>query len=70
MLWTADDKLETLNLLGEISEERYSQIVRLKRIRNAIVHEERSVVLGEAKECNDLARNIVREIIRKKSFVE
>jgi hypothetical protein len=70
MLWSADDKLETLNLLGQISNDRYSQIARLKSNRNKVVHEERKIVSNEAKECNELGIKIVQEIIRVKCFIE
>lgn len=70
MLWTVDDKLETLNLLGQISNEHYFEIIRLKSIRNAIVHKGRNVTKQETEECLRFSLNIVREIVRNKCLIE
>lgn len=69
-LWTADDELETLNLVSWIPDEQYNQIMRLKRIRNAIVHKERTVVKQEAEECVTLSDNLTKKIIRETCFIE
>jgi len=70
ILWTTDYKLEVLNLMGAIPNERYVEIIRLKRIRNGIVHEERKVHSREAQECLKLCKSIVLELVRSKCFVE
>jgi hypothetical protein len=70
ILWSADDKLETLNLLNVIENERYFEIIRLKAIRNKIIHEERKVTEREAKEVLQISTQIVKEIIRSRCFVE
>ena len=70
MLWTVDDKLETLNLLDQISNERYFEIIRLKKIRNAIVHKGRAVTKQETEECLRFSLDIVKEIVRDKCLIE
>ncbi len=70
MLWTADDKLEALNLLGLMANERYFEIIRLKKIRNAIVHDGRDVTKQESEECLKVSLAIIKEIIRNKCFLE
>ena len=70
IFWTIDDELEALNLIGQISNQRYSQISRLKGIRNAVIHRERKVQPKEAEECIKLTTDVVRELIRSRCFVE
>lgn len=70
ILWTTDDKLEMLNLLGVIPNERYVEMVRLKKIRNDVVHKERAVHSREAQECLRLCRTIVSELVRSRCYVE
>lgn len=70
ILWTIDDELEALNLMGQLSNKRYFQINRLKSIRNAVIHKERKVQPQEAEECVKLVVDIVRELVRDRCFVE
>lgn len=69
-LWTADDKLETLNLMDLFVNERYNEVIRLKKIRNNIVHEGRNVTKQEAEECLRFSLGIIKEVVRNKCFVE
>jgi hypothetical protein len=70
MLWTIDDKLEVLNLLGGITNERYFELVRLKEIRNKIVHKERIVTSQETEECLRFALDILKDVVRSRCLVE
>lgn len=69
-LWTADDKLEALNLMGLFVNERYNEVIRLKKMRNDIVHEGRNVTKQEAEECLRFSLGIIKEVVRNKCFVE
>lgn len=70
ILWTTDNKLEALNLINIIPNERYVEMIRLKKIRNRIVHKERRVHHREAQECLRLCKSIVAELIRSRCFME
>lgn len=70
ILWTTDNKLEALNLMNIIPNRRYAEIMRLKKIRNRVVHKERKVHHKEAHECLSLCKSIVTELIRLRCFIE
>ena len=69
-LWTTDDKLETLNLMSTIMSERYDEIIKLKKIRNEIIHRGRDVTKQEVEECLRSGLAIIKELIRDKCFID
>lgn len=59
--WTVDFVLETLNLLGQVSQEDYDVLMKLKNKRNDIMHEGESVSQSEAEKCFEIAKMIVKQ---------
>lgn len=62
--------MEALNLTGLLINERYNEVIRLKKIRNDIVHEGRNVTKQEAEECLRFSLGIIKEVVRNECFVE
>ncbi|MFC1874657.1 hypothetical protein ACFLY3_00660 [Chloroflexota bacterium] len=58
-LWTADTILETLNLVGSLSESAYREVTRLKRLRNNILHAGVRVAKTESEACINLASRLL-----------
>jgi hypothetical protein len=62
--WTADDKIESLNLMEKIKTERYKKIMKFKQTRNKILHEglTPNQFPSLVKDQLDLIREIINEI--------
>lgn len=61
IFWSADDKIECLNLLGYFSKKRYSELMSLKTLRNQILHEDKTVDQEKTKRSLDLCKTIILE---------
>ena len=59
MRWTADTILETLNLVGKLSDNAYKEVIRLKKLRNNILHNGVRAAKIEAEECVTLASRLL-----------
>jgi hypothetical protein len=59
MLWTADTILETLNLVGKLSNDPYKQVAKLKKRRNTILHNGIRATKEEAEACINLASRLL-----------
>lgn len=59
MLWTADTILETLNLVGKLSNDAYKQVAKLKKRRNAILHNGVRATKEESEACINLASRLL-----------
>lgn len=56
-----DHILETLNLSNELATEKYALLMKLKKVRNDIVHSGEKASMKEAEECFQLASDITRK---------
>lgn len=65
IFWSADDKIECLNLLGYFSKERYSKLMSLKTLRNKILHEDVTVDREKTKRSLDLCKTTILEVTKK-----
>lgn len=59
MLWTADTILETLNLVGKLSNDAYKQVAELKKRRNTILHSGVRATKEESEACINLASRLL-----------
>lgn len=59
MLWTTDTILETLNLVGKLSNDAYKQVANLKKKRNSILHNGVRATKEEAEACISLASRLL-----------
>lgn len=59
--WSIDFVLETLNLIGHLSQDDYKGLMKLKKRRNAIIHKGVRVSRSEAEGCFSFAKRIVQE---------
>jgi hypothetical protein len=64
IFWSADDKIECLNLLGYFSKKRYSELMSLKTLRNQILHEDKKVDQEKTKRSLDLCKTIILEMTK------
>lgn len=59
--WTLDDVLETLNINGQIDDEKYSTLVELKNKRNAFIHPpSKELSKEDALKCFEMTTEIVK----------
>ena len=62
---TADRVIETLNLLSKIPDDDYLKLIKLKKIRNNIIHNGETPSKEDAEKCFDYAFNIVKTLIKE-----
>lgn len=58
-MWSMDFVIETLNLGGVLSEQRYKLLMELKGKRNSFIHKGRAITKDDAEECLKMAKEIV-----------
>ena len=58
-MWSTDFVIETLNLSGVLSEQRYKLLMELKKERNNFIHKGRAITKDDAEECLKMAKEIV-----------
>jgi hypothetical protein len=61
--WSMDERLEVLNIAGVLDNEKYSFLMRVKDIRNRIVHEGKSPEGKIVVDCMKFVTQIVREYV-------
>lgn len=61
--WTTDHFLEVLSLSERLEKDEYKEYMRLKRIRNEIVHEGKRVTQEDAEACLKRCRGIIQKEI-------
>lgn len=61
--WPLDHLIETLNLGNKVKNDRYNLLIKLKKIRNGIVHKGKKCSKDNAKRCLDLSIKKVRAMI-------
>ena len=61
--WTVDHYLETLNLAGEIDDERYSTLMSLKSKRNSLLHQRKLPSAQDAATALQTAEALLRELV-------
>lgn len=59
-LWSLDNVLETLHLVGKINDNEYKSLNYLKGVRNNFVHKGQEVTKEDAEKCFNAGMNIVR----------
>ena len=64
MRWTADQKIEVLNIARALSDDEYQQLMELKESRNKLVHEGKAPSRDTAKLCLDIAFKVVDQHIK------
>jgi len=70
MRWTADQKIEVLNIAKALSDNEYQQLMELKESRNRLVHEGKAPSRDTAKLCLDTASKVVEQHIKNILSVE
>jgi len=63
LAWTVDHYLETLNLAGEIDNERYSSLMSLKSKRNKLLHQRKLPSPQDAATALQTAEALLRELL-------
>ncbi len=61
VVWSADSVIETLNLVGQLSLDEYAGLMRLKKLRNDIIHVGERVSKKEADEALEVSLRIVKK---------
>ncbi len=61
--YRADTAIEVLSLLSKISDEDYYELMKLKKIRNKIVHERETPSKKDVQKCFDSAFNIFKYLM-------
>jgi len=62
---TADRVIEILNLLSKIPDDDYSELMKLKDIRNDIVHNGKIPSKEDAEKCFDYAIDIIKKLMER-----
>jgi len=62
--WTVDSVIESLNLVGEVSNEQYESLSRMRKTRNDIIHEGERVNRDQAVECIRVAHSMLKQEFR------
>ncbi len=62
---TADRVIEILNLLSKIPDDDYSELMKLKDIRNDIIHNGKTPSKKDAEKCFDSAIDIIKRLIKE-----
>jgi|GEM_PF-6554630 len=63
ILWSADDIIECLNLVGKVAKERYAELIQLKKLRNEILHSNKLVDSKDSDLALGLCKKIILEMI-------
>jgi hypothetical protein len=63
ILWSADDIIECLNLVGRFTKERYAELMRMKKLRNEILHSDKPVDSKDSELALDLCKKVILENI-------
>ena len=61
--WNIDQRLETLNLSGELSNDEYDLLMKIKDSRNNVVHEGKFPPKEIVEKCIDLAFKVVQRYV-------
>ncbi len=62
--WTVDSVIESLNLVGEVSNEQYESLSRMRKTRNDMIHEGERVNRDQAVECIRVAHSMLKQEFR------
>jgi len=61
--WNIDQRLETLNLSGELSNDEYDLLMKIKDARNEVVHEGKFPQKEIVEKCMNLAFKVVQKYV-------